>query len=73
MPPPSAPVDVGTVIAWLKRTGTAKGRAGMARYGIPDTRAFGVAVGALKAYAKPIGRDHALAQALWKSGYYEAR
>jgi 3-methyladenine DNA glycosylase AlkD len=61
------------VIAWLERTGTPKGRAAMARYGIPDTRAFGVAVGALKTYAKPIGKDHALAEALWKSKYYEAR
>lgn len=57
----------------MERTGTREGREGMARYGIPDTRAFGVAVGALKAYAKPIGKDHALAQALWKSGHYEAR
>jgi 3-methyladenine DNA glycosylase AlkD len=61
------------VIAWLERTGTRKVRDGMARYGIPAKNAFGVTVGALKAYAKPIGRDHALAQALWSSGHYEAR
>ena len=45
----------------------------MARYGIPSTRAYGVTVGATKAYAKQVGKDHALAQALWSSGWYEAR
>jgi 3-methyladenine DNA glycosylase AlkD len=45
----------------------------MARFGIPSTKAFGVTVGALRAYAKKLGRDHALAGALWKSGWYEAR
>jgi len=67
------PVDCDSVVAWLKRTGTKKVRDGMARYGIPSTHAFGVTVGALKAYSKTIGRDHALAQALWKTGHYEAR
>ena len=67
------PVAVDAALAWLERNGSAKVRDGMARYGIPATHAFGVSVGALKAYAKSIGRDHALAQALWKSGHYEAR
>jgi 3-methyladenine DNA glycosylase AlkD len=70
---PPRPVALATVLAWLEKTGTRKVRDGMARYGIPDTHAFGVTVGALKAFAKPIGRDHALAEGLWKSGHYEAR
>jgi 3-methyladenine DNA glycosylase AlkD len=45
----------------------------MARYAIPSHDAFGVTVGALRAYAKSIGTDHALAQALWADGHYEAR
>jgi 3-methyladenine DNA glycosylase AlkD len=65
--------DLDGVLAWLERTGTKKGRDGMARYGIPSDHAFGVGVGATKAYAKRIGKDHALAQALWQSGWYEAR
>lgn len=65
--------DLATVLAWFQRSGTRKVRDGMARYGIPATHAFGVSVGTLKAYAKSIGHDHALAQALWKSGHYEAR
>jgi 3-methyladenine DNA glycosylase AlkD len=45
----------------------------MGRYGITAKKAFGVGVGATKAYAKRLGRDHALALGLWKSGWYEAR
>jgi 3-methyladenine DNA glycosylase AlkD len=45
----------------------------MARYAIPSDKAFGVTVGALRAYAKTLGRDHALAAALWDTGWYEAR
>jgi 3-methyladenine DNA glycosylase AlkD len=45
----------------------------MARYGLPSERAFGVAVGVMQARAKQIGKDHALAAALWKNGWYEAR
>jgi 3-methyladenine DNA glycosylase AlkD len=61
------------VIAWLKRTGTARTRDGMARYALPTDRAFGVPVGTMRAEAKRIGMDHELAAALWKSGWYEAR
>lgn len=70
----SAPrVDVEAALAWLAAHGTKAGRDGMARYGIPSTHAYGVSVGATKAYAKQIGKDHALALALWESGRYEAR
>ena len=61
------------VVAWLERTGTRKTREGMARYGLPSDRAFGVPVGVMQAEAKRIGRDHALAEALWKTGWFEAR
>ena len=45
----------------------------MARYAIPSDGAFGVTVGAMRAYAKKLGHDHALALALWEDGHYEAR
>jgi 3-methyladenine DNA glycosylase AlkD len=61
------------VLAWLERKGTKRQRDSLARYGIAAPRTFGVAVGALLKLAKGIGKDHALAAALWKSGYYEAR
>jgi 3-methyladenine DNA glycosylase AlkD len=66
-------VDVKTVVAWLKRTGTKAGRDGMARYAIPSDKAFGVSVGTLRKKAKEIGPDHQLALDLWESGWYEAR
>jgi 3-methyladenine DNA glycosylase AlkD len=45
----------------------------MARYGLPSTHTFGVSMAAMQPFAKRIGMDHALAQALWKTGWYEAR
>jgi 3-methyladenine DNA glycosylase AlkD len=71
----SAPqiTDIAGALDWLKRKGTKKTVAGMARYGIPATKAFGVTVGEIKAYGKQLGKDHELAQALWASGWYEAR
>jgi 3-methyladenine DNA glycosylase AlkD len=65
--------DAQSVVAELKRRGTKATRDGMARFAIPSDKAFGVTVGALKQMAKEIGRDHALANALWQTGWYEAR
>lgn len=69
------------LVAELRSLGKASIRTDMAdRYGIrlPDPEmAFGVRVSVLQEMAKRIrgqrGRDHGLAQALWQSGYYEAR
>lgn len=61
------------LVAWLERTGTRRGREGMARYAIPSDKAFGVSVGVLQQKAKKVGRNHELALALWKTGWYEAR
>jgi 3-methyladenine DNA glycosylase AlkD len=61
------------VLAWLKRSGTRRDVLGLTRYGIVAPRAFGVPISKLLAIKKRIGRDRALAAALWKSGWYEAR
>jgi 3-methyladenine DNA glycosylase AlkD len=61
------------VIADLRRLGSAKVRAGMARYAIPSAKAFGVPVGAIRKLAKSLGKSHELAAALWESGWHEAR
>lgn len=66
-------MDKNAVLAWLERRGTQKTRAGMARYGIVAKRAFGVPMGTLLSLKKRLGTDHALAIALWDSGWYEAR
>ncbi len=60
-------------LAWLKRRGTRGTREGMARYGITAEKGFGVPVGQIQGLAKPLGRSHELATALWKTGSYEAR
>jgi 3-methyladenine DNA glycosylase AlkD len=71
MPRPS--VSAGDAIAWLKKNGSPKKAAGLARYGLPTANAYGIPVGTLRAYAKKIGKDHDLAMQLWKSGSLDAR
>ncbi len=61
------------VLSWLERRASAKNVAGMARYGIVSPKVFGISVAVLRAYAKRLGRDHALALSLWKTGSHEAR
>ena len=65
--------QVDAVLAQLKKRSSKKTRDGMARFAIPSDNAYGVSMSDIKAVAKPLGRDHALAIALWDSGNYEAR
>jgi 3-methyladenine DNA glycosylase AlkD len=66
-------MDRDEVLAWLERQGTRSTVEGMVRYGIPNDRAFGVPMGTMQSLAKRVGKDHDLAAALWKTGWYEAR
>lgn len=68
-------MTVQEVLAYLEKRGSKRNVNGMARYGIvtKSNKVFGVSVGTLRDLAKKIGRDHALALALWKTGWYEAR
>lgn len=70
---PSVQARVASTLAWLERNGTKKTRDGMARYAIHADKAFGVTMAAMRVVAKRTGRDHALALALWDTGWYEAR
>ena len=60
-------------IAWLRSHATKATRDGMARYNVPSDKAFGVSMKNIQLLAKQLGRDHALAAALWETGWYEAR
>jgi 3-methyladenine DNA glycosylase AlkD len=60
-------------IAWLRSHATKATRDGMARYNVPSSKAFGVSMKNIQLLAKQLGRDHALAAALWETGWYEAR
>jgi 3-methyladenine DNA glycosylase AlkD len=73
LPEPALKERVESAIGWLERHGTKATRDGMARYGITSAKAFGVPVGTIQKFAKSLGRDHALAAALWDAGWYEAR
>lgn len=71
--PAQVAADTAAALAWLERRATRKVREGMARYDIPADHALGVGVGAVQKYGKELGRDQALAEALWDTGVYEAR
>jgi 3-methyladenine DNA glycosylase AlkD len=70
----AAAPDVEAVLKALEKAGSKKFRDEMGpRYGLFVERAWGTPMAQIKAIAKPIGKDHALAQKLWESGWYEAR
>jgi 3-methyladenine DNA glycosylase AlkD len=61
------------VLARLRALADPARVAGMARYGIGDGEVWGVTVAELRGLAEELGRDRALAAALWQSGVHEAR
>lgn len=66
-------VTAQAALAELKKLSSPKVRDGMARYGLPNDKALGVAVGAIQKLGKTLGRSQPLAEALWKTDVYEAR
>ena len=61
-------------LAWLERHGSKAYREAMlTRYGITAPKSYGVKVGMIQQLAKRLGKDHDLAEALWQTGWYEAR
>lgn len=72
---PGASVEtrVAAALEALRDLATNHDRENMAKFGIETPKAFGVSMANLKRLAKISGRDHALAAALWATGWYEAR
>jgi 3-methyladenine DNA glycosylase AlkD len=64
---------VRQILATFERLGTKRNREGMARYAITAPKVFGVSVATIRDIGKRTGRSHELAEALWKTGWYEAR
>lgn len=65
---------VAQILAALEAAASAKVRDDMGpRYGIWTERALGVPMAAMQKIAKPFAGDHDMAEALWRSGGYEAR
>lgn len=61
------------VLQWLEQKSTPKDIDNLKRFGINARNAVGVSMANIQLIAKRIGRDHKLAEALWKTGCYEAR
>lgn len=72
-PKQGSPVSLETVIEEIKSSGNPKSVAGMGRYGIQTRNAYGVSIPRLRAISNKIGKNHAMAQQLWKTGIHEAR
>ena len=60
-------------LANLKKLSTKQDFANLKRFGIVTDKGMGVSMANIQRIAKPLGRNHALAEALWKTGWYEAR
>jgi len=65
--------DADALVAALRRMGSRRNREGMARYAIPAERAFGVSMARIQSLARRVGKSHALAEALWRTAWHEAR
>jgi 3-methyladenine DNA glycosylase AlkD len=65
--------DVQFALAWLKQKSTPHDYANLAKFGITANQAFGVSMANIQVLAKQLGRRHELAEALWETGWYEAR
>jgi 3-methyladenine DNA glycosylase AlkD len=64
---------VTQVLSTLERMSTKRDRDNLARFGITAKKAYGVSISNIQVIAKCLGRNHGLAGALWKTGWYEAR
>jgi 3-methyladenine DNA glycosylase AlkD len=65
--------DLKSILKKLRSHANPKNAAGMARFGINPKNTLGVSIPTLRQLAKKIGKNHKLAQQLWKSGVHEAR
>src|SRR5688572_12231991 len=64
---------VNDVLKQLKAKASAHDLANLERFGIAASKPIGVSMKNIQVVARSVGRDHALAEALWKTGHYEAR
>jgi 3-methyladenine DNA glycosylase AlkD len=66
-------MTVEEIIAEFESLADPASRAGMARFGITPDKAYGIRIPVLRAMAKRMGRNHALARALWQHDTRETR
>ncbi len=65
--------SVEAVLEQLKLRGDPENIKGMNRFGMATDQRLSVPVPEMRKIAKRVGKDHALAVALWKTGVQEAR
>jgi 3-methyladenine DNA glycosylase AlkD len=65
--------QVQEALETLERMSTKHDYDNLARFGITANKAYGVSVANIRTLAKRLGRSHELAEALWQTGWYEAR
>lgn len=61
------------ILDLLERRKTKKDLDNLARFGITATNPIGVSMANIQAIAKALGKDHKVAELLWKTNVYEAR
>jgi len=61
------------ILKQLKSLSNPKAVAGMSRFGINPKNTYGISIPQLRKIAKEVGKNHNLAQRLWKSRIHEAR
>jgi 3-methyladenine DNA glycosylase AlkD len=66
-------MDTKQIINRLKAASSQKNREGMARFGINTEIAFGTPMPSIRKLAKEIGKNHELAEELWKAKIHETR
>ena len=71
--PIPTPLRLPDILAQLQQHARPDQLDGMARFGIVGAGRLGVSIPALRALARSLGRDHALALALWDTGIPDAR
>ncbi|MEM4347264.1 MAG: DNA alkylation repair protein [Candidatus Altiarchaeota archaeon] len=66
-------MQFNNILKKLKSLSNPRAVEGMVKYGITAERAYGVSIPNLRKIAKEIGKDHKLAQQLWKLNIRETR
>ena len=66
-------MNLNEVLAFMKSHANPRNVEGMARYGIVAKKGFGLSAPEMRSLAKRIGKNHVLAQKLWKTEIYDAR
>jgi len=76
-PPPqdraSARERCRALLARMEQLGSPRGLENLSYFGIRAARAYGLSAPQMHALAREVGRDHALALELWRSGVHDAR